>query len=131
MDFDFSKQPVIPSTQKSMVNMINHLWLHCISQEEQIAKFKNQANSNNSSMPPSSDSLKIKAERKKQKEDDSRRTIEYWRKPKQGAQPGHKGIGRCLVAIEEVDEIIKLYPDKTCKNVAQHSKVNKSVAANK
>ena len=47
MDFDFSKEPVIPSTKKAMVNMINTLWLHCVAQEEQLAKFKNQANSNN------------------------------------------------------------------------------------
>ncbi len=65
--------------------------------------------------PPSSDSLKIKAKRKKQNEDDSKRTIEYWRKTKQGAQPGHKGVGRALVATQDTDEIIELYPDKTCK----------------
>lgn len=115
MDFDFSKQPVIPRTEQGMVNMIMKLWTYGALMKDKYAQTQNPANSSNSSMPPSSDSLKIKAEKKKENEDWRKRTAEYWRKRKQGGQPGHKGFGRALINTNEVDKVIEIIPDKICK----------------
>ena len=115
MDFDFSKPYEKPGTYNSAIKFIDKLWAYSAELVDKVPQPENEANSNNSSISPSSDSLKIKAERKKQNEEDSRRTIEYWRKPKQGAQPGHKGVARALVSECDVDKLIKISPDKTCQ----------------
>ena len=52
----------------------------------------------------------------KQKQDDWRkRTPIYWKKPRQGAQDGHKGYGRKLLDSDLVNEIIRCEPASTCK----------------
>ena len=65
MDFDFSKPYEKPGTYKSAIQFIDKLWAYTAQLSDKLSQSKNEANSNNSSMPPSSDSLKIKAERKK------------------------------------------------------------------
>jgi transposase len=74
---------------------------------EKIAKLEARLNtdSSNSSKPPSTDPP--------------------WKKPKvnprgsgnskKGAQPGHTGVARELVAVEEVNEIIECRPSNTCE----------------
>lgn len=62
-------------------------------------------NSSNSNKPPSSDPPKNRAERRAQAKEERKR----------GAQPGHTGSKRVLVAPEQVDEFVDLFP-KQCEN---------------
>ena len=59
-------------------------------------------NSSNSSLPPSSDSPFRK-----------RANNRHPSGLKQGAQPGHEGVGRWLLNLDEIDEVIELRP-KSC-----------------
>jgi transposase len=59
-------------------------------------------NSTNSSLPPSRDLYKAT----KQKNKSGR---------KQGAQPGHKGVGRKLVPISRVNHVVKCEPSSKCE----------------
>src|SRR5919106_340205 len=59
-------------------------------------------NSQNSSRPPSSDSLRQKGPRK-DKTPSGR---------KQGGQPGHPGRHRALYSLDQVDEVVILYPQQ-------------------
>ena len=59
-------------------------------------------NSRNSNKPPSSDGLGNRRSIRKKKKTTGR---------KKGGQPGHKGNYRKLLPVEEVDEIINVYPD--------------------
>lgn len=65
-------------------------------------------NSTNSHLPPSSDppeSQSAQAERRKRKKGQRKRR----------GQPGHKGSHRELLAVEQVDQIENLFPDR-CDN---------------
>lgn len=75
--------------------------------KEKIAML--EKNSKNSSMPPSSDNPKDK----NPKTETENRDHEKRRNP--GGQPGHKGVNRKLIPVEEVNELIHYYPDK-CKD---------------
>lgn len=68
--------------------------------KEKIAQL--QRDSRNSSKPPSSDRYPKPPEGKGRKG-----------KRKPGGQPQHKGVSRELIPVEEVDDVIRLYP-KTC-----------------
>lgn len=63
-----------------------------------------QKNSTNSSKPPSSDNPSDKKERPTCKNGSGNR--------KPGGQPGHKGSKRCLISVEQVDDLIHHYPDR-------------------
>jgi len=63
--------------------------------------------SGNSHQPPSSDSPSTPKRQNQKKEPRERR--------QHGAQPGHKGVSRELLPLEEVDEVIDLYPGQ-CPN---------------
>ena len=81
MDFDFSKPYPKPGSYKSAIQFLDKLWAFSAQMNDKLSR-TTQANSINSSLPPSSDSLKIKAERKK--EDWQKRAPNYWKKRKQG-----------------------------------------------
>jgi transposase len=68
--------------------------------KEKIAQL--EKNSSNSSRPPSSDKPEDKAAKATEERKKSGR--------KPGGQPGHKGCKRKLIAVEEVDEVVHLYP---------------------
>ncbi len=84
--------------------------------KEKIAQL--QRNSQESSKPPSSDNPKG---RNREDENHSKS------KRKPGGQPGHKGTYRQLIPLDEVDEVIPVYP-KTCgccnKNLPKGKKAN-------
>ncbi len=68
----------------------------------QILQEKLNTNSNNSSLPPSKDFKKSKPKKRS------------GRKP--GGQPGHPGVTRRLVPVEQVDEVITCPPPDFCED---------------
>ena len=75
--------------------------------KEKIAML--ERNSKNSSRPPSSDNPKDK----NPETETENRDHEKRRNP--GGQPGHQGVNRKLIPVEEVNDLIHYYPDK-CRN---------------
>ena len=69
--------------------------------KERVAKL--ERNSQESSKPPSTDNPNEKNKEAKKRNK---------RKRKPGGQPGHKGIHREWIPVEEVDELIPLYPER-------------------
>lgn len=65
-------------------------------------KARLKLNSSNSSLPPSTDNLRTRKERKKSKSTGR----------KKGGQPGHDGYYRKLLPVEEVDKVIDYFPEK-------------------
>jgi len=76
--------------------------------DERIAELERRAgrDSGNSSMPPSSDSPKSRAERRRVAKEAYKRSMR-----KTGGQPGHEGKTREIVAPERVDERVVHAPD--------------------
>lgn len=116
MDFDFTTTAPKPNTLAKCHQLIEQLWSHCVDLTSSLSKLKDQMNTNssNSSLPPSNDSIKDKASKRKEHDGWRKHSTGYWRSRRQGAQPGHKGTGRSLLAVEEVDEVIPCHPDKVC-----------------
>lgn len=82
--------------------------------QERVGRLEEQARrtSRNSSSAPSQDPPKTRAERRAE----ARKKAKAWakengKKRKQGAQPGHKGSGRKLLAEDQVNEFRDHYPD--------------------
>lgn len=115
MDFDFTQPAPVPDTLAQCHQLIAELWQHSHLQEQLILKLKTQKNlnANNSSMPPSSDNPRDKANRKK-KDDWRLRTAAHWQKRRQGAQRGHLGKGRQLLPASDIHEIVSCYPEPCC-----------------
>ena len=67
---------------------------------------KLRLSSNNSSMPPSSNLPSVKKPPKKKRAKEKRG---------RGAQPGHRGKGRKLLSVEEVDSLVKCKPGERCE----------------
>lgn len=116
MDFDFTGKASHPETLKASHQLIDQLWHYCTQLKTKMLTMQEEANtdSSNSSLPPSSDSIKRRAEKRKERNEWHKQTSAYWKGLRQGAQPGHKGVGRALIMIEEVDEIISCYPNTCC-----------------
>lgn len=116
MDFDFQSASPKPTTLVESHQLIHQLWENCRLLQSTLTELEEKfcINSSNSSLPPSNDSIKEKASKRKERDAWHKRTPAYWKKRRQGAQPGHKGMGRALIAVDEVDEIIPCYPDKLC-----------------
>lgn len=118
MELDFTQPPPRPKTLEEAQEIINALWFFCRElsarvneQQQQIEaqqkeidelKEKLNANSKNSSKPPSSDKFKKDTKKKKKS------------KRKQGGQAGHTGAFRALLPEAEVDHIEKRHPKKRC-----------------
>ena len=99
----FLECPQPPKTLKAAFKIISSLW--ALVQELREAIERLQANSTNSSIPPSQDRLSGKAKK------------EHHRKPsekKRGAQPGHIRNTRKVVPESEVDQIERHFPDTRC-----------------
>lgn len=82
--------------------------------EERIRRLEEQLrkDSRNSSVPPSGDPPKTRAERRAE----ARVKAKAWakregEKRKPGGQQGHKGSGRELLGVDQVDEIVDHYPE--------------------
>ena len=69
--------------------------------KEKIAKL--ERTSQESSKPPSTDNPNEKGQETRNHNKSKRKT---------GAQPGHKGTHRELIPVEEVDEVIPIYPER-------------------
>ena len=74
-----------------------------LKEKIELLEEKLKTNSNNSSKPPSSDFFRRKKKKAKNKS-----------KRKQGGQPGHKGVARKLIPVEEVNNIEICKPVKEC-----------------
>lgn len=111
MDLDFEQPPPKPETLEDCHAVIATLWEFCRVLKQEVAELKQQVtllrkenaelkerlnlNSNNSSKPPSCD---LKKKKKKLA------TKRSGRKP--GGQPGHAGVSRQLVPLDQVDKVI-------------------------
>lgn len=121
IELDFTKPAPKPSSVEDCHAVIDALWAFCgnlqkelelLKQEILILKQENaelkeriNTNSNNSSKPPSTDN------KKKNKKNNHKRS---GRSP--GGQPGHKGISRKLVPIEQVNTVVACPPPDRCNN---------------
>ena len=103
---DFSKPPVLPETLEESHALILKLWGVIAELQAWKENLEEQlkTGSDNSSAPPSQDSPKKRAERK--------------RKPatgrKKGAQAGHQKHERALLPEDKVNTIKRYYPDTQC-----------------
>lgn len=115
MKFDFNQPCPTPMTTKECHALIAGLWQQCQSHQETIESLTERlaTNSSNSSLPPSHDSLRDRAQRNTHKNKDPQQTSSLIKR-KQGAQPGHKGYGRALWDVSRVDDIILCPPEHTC-----------------
>jgi transposase len=100
-----SLNPAIEAIADPAVKAIIATLLTIINTQQKIIEDlteKLNTNSKNSSKPPSSEPFKKNPKKKKKS------------KRKQGGQPGHKGVFRELLPVEEVDHIAICNPLKLC-----------------
>lgn len=95
--------PPPPKTLKEACKIIISLWTLVQELREIVERL--QANSTNSSTPPSQDRLSGKA-----KQDNHRKPSER----KRGAQPGHVRNTRKIVPEADVDHVARHFPDTRC-----------------
>ena len=121
MDLDFEKPAPKPGTLKECHLVIEALWEFCRALKQEVVELKQEVillrqenaelkeklniNSNNSSKPPSQDIQK----KKKKKQNNG-----TGKKP--GGQPGHAGVSRKLVPLEQVDKVITCLPPDKCSD---------------
>ena len=117
MIFDFTQTSPKPESLDECHQVIDGLWKEIkqyqnkcedLSKTLENAEEKLKTHSRNSSKPPSSDMHKKKKERRYPK---SRKKSTK----KQGAQRGHKGKGRKLMPIEDVDGVVVCLPPRHCQ----------------
>lgn len=101
-DLDFNRPPPRPQALAEAQQIIDVLWQALGEAMGRIEKLEEQLNtdSNNSSNPPSSDSPKQRAERRKKPRSERAR----------GAQPGHPRHERSVVAEADVDAVHRVFP---------------------
>lgn len=102
-EYAFLECPPPPATLKEAHHIIVSLWT--LLQELRDALEHVQANSTNSSTPPSQDRLSGKAQRDPQRQPSDKQ---------RGAQPGHVRNTRKLVPESDVDQIERHFPDTRC-----------------
>ena len=93
----------LSAQNERLIGQVERLAARVARQEERIAQLERQAkrSSRNSSQPPSQDPPSVPPRRGKDASG---------RKP--GAQPGHGGKGRPLLAAWAVDEVVEHWPDR-------------------
>lgn len=101
-DLDFNRPPPQPQALAEAQQLIEVLWRALGEAMGRLETLEEQLNtdSNNSSKPPSSDSAKQRAERRKKPCSGRAR----------GAQPGHPKHERTLVAEADVDDVQRFFP---------------------
>lgn len=116
MDLDFKSSVPLPGKLQDCHDLITLLWQEFQDLNETVSSLKEQLNTNssNSSLPPSKDSLKKMAEKRKERDAWRLQVASYWSNPRQGAQPGHRGSGRKLMAAKDVNNVIACHPDRLC-----------------
>jgi len=94
MNFDFNLSSPEPKNLSESRKIIEALWSQCQSDQKTLSDLKEKlkTNSTNSSQPPSSDSIRARAERFKERDAWKKRTPSYWKNSRQGAQKGHQGL---------------------------------------
>lgn len=95
-----------PKTLEEAQSIIRSLWQLVRDLSARVEELEDQLarDSGNSSQPPSQDTPKQRAERKKKKPSGR----------KQGAQPGHPKHQRALVPEDQVNQIERFYPAARC-----------------
>lgn len=98
--------PPQPKTLEEAHSLIKELWQLVGELAARVEQLEEQLelNSSNSSRPPSQDSLKQRAKRKKKSSSGRKR----------GAQPGHSKHQREALAEDQVNEIQRFYPPGRC-----------------
>src|SRR5262249_38969024 len=121
IELDFSKPAPKPSSIEECHAIIDALWAFCGTLQKEVELLKQEVmalkkenaelkerlntNSNNSSKPPSTDNKK----KNKQKYHKS-----SGRHP--GGQPGHPGVSRKLIPIEQVNKVVTCPPPDKCND---------------
>jgi transposase len=70
------------------------------------------ASSRNSSSPPSEDVPQTRQQRRALAREKAKQLAKDAKRREQGARPGHRGVGRELLPVEEVDEVENHYPSE-------------------
>ena len=106
MSFDVTQPPPRPPTLEAAQAVIDVLWDALGQMQARILELEEQLRltSRNSSKPPSSEGLAT-ARRYPERPRSGRR---------RGGQPGHPGVKRALVPLEEVDQIYPCWPVERC-----------------
>ena len=116
MELDFTSPPPQARSLEEAQSIIDAAWNaygDLQSQHQKATKKlstqqeKLNTSSKNSSLPPSSDLFK---KNKKKKYHGAGKSATK----KQGAQPGHKGKGRCLLPPEKIDHTVTILPEIKC-----------------
>ncbi len=104
---DLTKAPPLPDTLEESHQVILALWEVVAELQAWKDELEEQLNtgSDNSSSPPSQDSPKKRAERKRKAATGRQK----------GAQTGHKKYERALLPEDQVDTIKRYYPDTRCE----------------
>lgn len=68
--------------------------------------------SRNSSTPPSADAPQTRQQRRALAREKAKELAKAAKRREQGAQPGHRGVGRELLPAEDVDEVENHYPSE-------------------
>ncbi len=104
---DLTKAPPLPDTLEESHQVILSLWEVVAELQAWKDELEEQLNtgSDNSSSPPSQDSPKKRAERKRKAATGRQK----------GAQTGHKKYERALLPEDQVDTIKRYYPDTRCE----------------
>ena len=104
--FDVTQPPPRPQTLEEAQALINVLWDTLGQMQARLLELEEQVRltSRNSSKPPSSDGPATE-----------RRYPEPHRSGRRcGGQPGHPGVKRALVPLEEVDQVYPCWPAERC-----------------
>ena len=108
-------EAIYDAGREACVEMLLRLARQGARHEERLARLEESSrrDSGNSSVPPSSDPPKKRAERRAKAKAKAKEwaTQEGGAQRTAGAQPGHPGAGRTLLAQDQIDEIVDHYPD--------------------
>ena len=104
--FDVTQPPPRPQTLEQAQALIDVLWDTLGQMQARILELEERLRltSRNSSKPPSSDGLAT----------ERRGPGRRGRGRRCGGQPGHPGVKRALVPLEEVDQVYPCWPAERC-----------------
>jgi transposase len=108
-------EAIYDSGREACVEFLMGLMDRCSRLEERlrVLEVKASASSRNGSSPPSADAPKTRAQRRAEAREKAKELFKKdGEKRKAGAQPGHLGSGRKLLAEDQMKDIVDHYPDE-------------------